>query len=515
MIRPLKLSEYFGKNFDEYVTLKKNVSVMKTGKSAKKSSTIARAIVLRIITDQHFNAIVLRKQLLDHEKSTFPAIVKAFNKFQRLTGYDWRNDWLVSKGAKNPNITNIKTGQVIRFVSFDRPESLAGLELEEEQFYYGTLWFEEPMQIVDRNVSGISSAEKQKREEESFEIITSSGFRGDLPHPGAHREIVFSFNDWSDGDYWIINKYVSTFLQEDAEILEMKGKMLVYDPYYKNGLGILVMVGTGGINEFNDEQYIKFIQEIKRNNPEFYKAIWLGTSAMVTGNAYSKVNIAKINREIDTTKVQEWLIGIDYSSSKDYIVVLLIGYNDDDKSVQVVDGWRYHRGKVKPPNIPMPEPKLIKFIWNKIMHWRELYNFNESDKMVEIHVDPRDATVRAYLQDHWAKAPGSARIDIMQPSPAAKFKSASSWIRVMATRYMMGSGKISIAKKLEWLLDEFKIRTVRKDGSIVDGKDDGPQAFEYSWAHQMERMLPREAYFAIQEAYRGVAYELREQNKGN
>lgn len=504
-LRPLVFSEYFGHNYDEYITLKKYISAMKTGKSAKKSSTVARKIVLRLITNQSACAIILRKVMLDHEKSTFPAIIKAFNKFEKLTGYKWRNDWEVLKGAKNPQIRNNKTGQIMRFVSFDKPESLAGLELEDDRIQYLELWFEEPMQIVDKNSGSKDSTVKQQQEKQNFDIIISSGFRGQLINPNEHREITFTFNDWSDGDYWILAKFIKPFINENQDILEYFGLQSCYDPSFEDGKGIYVMVGTGGLNEYNDQDYLSFIKDIKKNDPEFYKAIWLGTVAQIFGNAYSPANIKKIKvGGINLEKIEEWLVGIDYSATKDKTIQLLIGYNDQDKTIQVVDGWQYHRGKAasqhkKNPLMPpeMSEPDMIRYMYDLLDKWRIKYKFSKYENKAEVHVDPRDATVKSYLQEYYDDGSTSMRTDYMRPVGASKFKSSSSFVRILATRYFMGAGKITIAPHLTWLMDEWKIRTIKRDGSIQDGNDDAAQAFEYAWSHMIDKMMPEEAYEAI------------------
>lgn len=478
---------------------------MKTGKSAKKSSQVARKIVLRVIGNQTACAIVLRKVMLDHEKSTFPAIIKAFNKFQKLTGYNWRKDWDVFKGAKNPHIINNKTGQIIRFVSFDKPESLAGLELDDVRIQYLEFWFEEPMQIVDKNNKAKDTSMKQKQEEQNFDIIVSSGFRGQLINPSEHREITFTFNDWSDGDYWILEKYIQPFIREDQNVLEYFGVQSTYDPSFEDGKGIYVMVGSGGLNEYNDSDYLSFIKNIKENDPEFYKAIWLGTVAQIFGNAYSPANLKKVKvGGIQMDKVEELLVGIDYSATKDKTIMLLIGYNDQDKSMQVIDGWQYHRGKsaaahqknpMSPPE--MSEPDMIRYMYDLLEQWRVKYDFARYDDKAEIHIDPRDATVKSYLQKYYDDGSKAMRMDYMRPVGASKFKSSASFVRILATRYFMGAGKITIAPHLTWLFDEWKIRTIKKDGSIQDGNDDAAQAFEYGWSHMIERMMPREAYEAI------------------
>ncbi len=502
--KPLKLSEYYGKNYDEFLTLLKGTTVMKTGKSGKKSSTIARNIVFRLITDGTFCAIVLRKVNLDHEKSTIPAITKAFNKYQSLTGYDWRRDWVVNKGAKNPHIINIRTNQIIRFVSFDRPESMAGLELEELYLHYQMIWFEEPMQISDKDTSSNkSNAEKQLKEERDFDIIVSSAFRGNPP-PHVHREIVFSFNDWSDGDYWIIDKYVKPFINEVPDILDKKGKQVHYDPEFENGKGILVLVASGGINEFNDEDYINFIKSIKKNDPEFYKAIWLGTAAQIIGNAYAKANLNKVILKDGHERVTDWLIGIDYSSTKDFIAIVLSGTNDNQEFI-VVDGWGYHRGKAKNP---LSEPELIKFLWEKIEFWSKKYNFaSTSEFKASVRVDARDSVVRSYLEEHYHEATANYRTDIDIPMPAKKFKSSSNWIRVMATRYIMGAGKFWLSPKLKQLWQELINRRITKDGGITDGNDDFAQAMEYCFSHILDVILPRNVYIQLQETYNNMIIE--------
>lgn len=505
MLKPLKLSEYYGHNYDEYVGAKFYIACMKTGKSGKKSSTIARKIVMRAIASQRFCAVVARKVGLDHEKSTIPAIVKAFNKVQALTGYEWRKYWTVNKGAKNPNIINEVTGQIIRFVSFDRPESMAGLELDDEQLDYEYIWFEEPMQVSDKKENFKDTATRQKREEQEFDIIVSSAFRGKLPE-GGHREIAFSFNDWSDGDYWIINKYVKPYINEDVEILDKKGKQLHYDPNFMDGKGILVMVASGGINEWNDEDYIKFATEIKHNDYEFYKAIWLGAAAQIVGNAYSAANIKMINLEKKPEAVEEWLIGIDYSSTKDYIAMYLEGTNANQE-LHVIDCFRYHRGKEKDP---MPEPVLIKHMWQKIEKWHKEYEFSTSHLRVEVRIDSRDSTMRSYLQKHWGEANKVFRFDIEEPAAAAKFRSASSFVRVMALRYIMGDGKLFINPELTSLIDNIKARTIFKDGSIKDGGDDDVQAVEYGYSHKIEDMLPAVVYHNILETYGGIIQKRRD-----
>lgn len=485
-LRPLKFSNYFGHNYDEFVTLKYYVAALKTGKSAKKSTITARKMVMRMILEQPLCAVVLRKQMIDHEKSTFPAIIKAFRKFEEETGYDWMQDWQINRKAQNPNITNLKTGQVIRFVSFDRPESMAGLELEDPRIYYGFLWFEEPMQISDRAKKDTSGM-VEKQEEQNYDIMISSAFRGILPHPQAHREIILTFNDWSKGDYWIIRKYIKPFIREDEEVLDKEGKMITYDPSFESGKGIFVLVASGGINEFNDEDYLKFVAEIKKNDPEFYKAIWLGTAAQVTGNAYSMANLSKIKREIDFNDITEYNHGIDYAVSKDYIVLSLVGFNPETYRRQVVDAFRYHRGKEKNP---MSEPEMIKFLWNKIVEWSKKYNFAATDVVASIHVDARDATVKSFLQEEWDNSGNIERLDIGRPESAAKWNKASSWIRVMVDRYTMGAGLFHVAPHLDWLMEEYKTRTFVKDGTLKDGDDDGPQSVEYATSFQIENLVP-------------------------
>ncbi|MCS5736519.1 hypothetical protein [Herbiconiux daphne] len=63
------------------------------------------------------------------------------------------------------------------------------------------------------------------------------------------------------------------FIAENSGILDKKGKQGYYDPDFENGSGILVIIASGGINEFNDQDYINFITDVKKNDPEFYKAL--------------------------------------------------------------------------------------------------------------------------------------------------------------------------------------------------------------------------------------------------
>lgn len=489
-INSISRREYYGRNYDEFLRLQAYYRILKSGKNAKKSSVEAREIVERSLTDPSFCAFVLRKIFKDHVKSTYAAIVKAFNWVKNKTGYDWTKEWVTAINAMDPRIENVKTGQVIRFASFDRPNSLAGAELESDNLYYGDLWFEEPMQISD--MAKRPNHEEQQQEKHQFEIIESTLLRGQLPHKNAYRTVTFTFNDWSDGRHWILETFIKPFIKEDYRILDIYGKQLYYNPDFRNGKGIFVQVTSAGVNEFMDEKYKEFLINIRETDYEFYKAIGLGTRSTFMGNAYGgSANLSQIRRDIDLNRIERFAVGWDYASSKDKTAIVLIGINEKESEIQVVDSWTYHRGQVKNP---VKEPELIAMMMEVIANWQRKFKFAVYEYRTKISGDSRDATVTAFLTQEFHKLPPHIKLDLMQPEPASKFNSSSSFIRVMATRWLIGSSKLHVASHLDEFMDELKMRTIEVDGKLRDGNDDLVQAFEYAWSSDIDRIIPWEYY---------------------
>ena len=471
MISTLNISDYITKNYDELFLFKAYYYIYETAKNAKKSSVFARKIIIRLLTDTRSCVLVLRKYAKDHKDTTLKSLINAFDDLEVRTGYDWKKYWNISAG-KDIYFWNTQTKQRIYFGSFDRYDSIAGLEPEGLKNYFSIIWLEEPIQQTKKEGDNLTDDELLIR----FESIKNTCFRGLLPEGGI-REILISYNDWDPFNKFK-EQYITPYFQKDENRLLKYGKQFLYNPNAFNGLGLLYVCSGAGVNEFTSaETEIEYLN-LKQIDFNKFKCIVGGCGMSYDESAYGE-NLKLVSVINENNFSKGYLVfGIDYSSKRDKTVIKAVILSEDFFKIQIIDQWEYEDKKVE-QNQKLTDPQQVSMMWKFIENTIIKNKANMVPSQVKIWIDSKDTVVRGYLTECWKKS--IFKNMITQPLPASKFGIAGNKIRVAAVRALMGMGRIFVSPHIfKKCLAEWNSRVILKNGNLKDGNDDGSQAFEYS-----------------------------------
>ena len=481
----INVRDYFGKNYDELILMKALYYIYETAKNSKKSTVFAKTIVLTVVSDPRACAIVLRKYMKDHSGSTFEDIKGAFEVLEKMAGYNWKQYWKYSSSDKGVYFWNKKTDQVIKFLSFDKYDSITGLSLGAGTGrYWSIIWLEEPIQKNDTSLKTITDEELVS----NFTAIVSTCFRGILPEKGRRR-ILISYNDWRPDSYFK-KRYISNYIIKNENKLVKYGKQFLYDPNAFEGQGGLFVFSGAGVNEFTDEQTKKFYKELKKYDYEMYKVVVLGCGSNIEGSAYGNNlrRVYKVNKQNIKKGVLHF--GIDYSSSKDETVCTATLISDNWWNLQIVDKWSY-KDKDAKIGTKLTDPEQIANIWKFIC--KTLVKFKPwlNGRISKIFVDSKDVVVKNYLNEYWKKSEFREVVDMCQS--ASKFGIAGKNIRVYGLRMLMAMGRVGVVDEhYDYYMSEWKNRVFLKNGQIKDGNDDASQSFEYSFSNYFTSIFTTE-----------------------
>ncbi len=471
MVKKINISEYVTKNYAELFVFDSYYCIYETAKNAKKSSVFARKVVITLLSDKRACVLVLRKYSKDNRETTLKAIIKAFDDLEKRIGYDWKKYWQINQG-KEIYFINLETKQRVYFGSFDRYDSIAGLEPPSIDHYFSLIWLEEPIQQTKKEGDNISDDELIMR----FESIKSTCFRGRLPK-GGRRQILISYNDW-DPLSKFKETYISPYVSKDEQRLLKRGKQFLYNPDAFGGLGLLYVCSGAGVNEFTDKETEIEYENLKRIDYSKFKCIVGGCGMYYEDSAYGE-NLKLVQKINSENQERGYLIfGIDYSSKRDKTVIKAVIISEDYFKIQIIDQWEYEDKRAK-ENEKLNDPQQVNKIWNFIENVIVKNKNWLLPKSVKIYIDSKDTVIRSYLTEYWKKSYYQPMIEC--PKAASKFGIAGNKIRVAAVRALMGMKRIYVAPHIyNNCISEWNSRVLLKNGNPKDGNDDGSQAFEYA-----------------------------------
>lgn len=483
----IPIKKLIGLNYDWLFNTGMKYNLLETAKNAKKSNVIALKLVIDMLIDNRSAALVLRKFSKDHKQSTFLAIRKAFERISKETGYNWEAHWDYSDSSQNMYYLNRFTKQRINFGSFDRYDSITGLETNSTNLYNQTIWWEEPLQKDNDSNKTFMDAQEIIS---SFYAIENTFFRGILPNNGKRR-IYMTYNDW-EPDAAFRQEFIIPFVNKNEDKLLKYGAQLYINPHAFEGQGIAIFFATAGVNEFTDDEKRATYRHLKATNYELYKVIVGGLGANFSGNAYGSENLGKVKKLDDHKQIKSgiFLFGIDYSSVKDKTVVTFVILTKDGWHVQIVDFWCYvpKTAKVKLTDTEQID-NIISWIYEKCSKFK---NYNDSGMRAIISVDSRDAVVISALNERLSINPHMKHY-INSVIPAQKHGIAGNAARIQAVRYLMSMSRISIYDHaFHFYLNEWKNRNLNKKGIPIDGNDDASQSFEYSITNFFNKIFTNE-----------------------
>ena len=262
------------------------------GRASCKSSFISICIVLLIVKNPEYNALILRKTANTLRRSVFEQIVWAI----RFLGLSGKFKIPRSSTAALPIVYTRKDGrtQSIIFAGSDDPEKIKSIKVASG--YFAILWAEEKTEFSERDLQN----------------IRISALRG-----GKTFYIFESYNPPSAVRHWC-NAEARTF---------DKNRAIIHTTYKDIPA------------EWLGEAILHDIEHTKETNDRAYRNIYLGEATGTGLNVFENIELREItDKEIDT--LEYFYYGIDWGYSPDPFMWVEMAYNARKATLYILDELR-------------------------------------------------------------------------------------------------------------------------------------------------------------------------------
>lgn len=279
-------------------TTKCRYRLFKGARNTKKSvNIISTEPIIRIISDDITNVLVLRRYDVDNRNSSFASICKAINDLGL-------NDYF--KTRVTPLEIEYMDGRKIIFAGMNNPTSLNSISCKVGRLT--CVYIEEAFEI--------ESYDAFVKLDQSVRAGMDYNEKGELVELDVPQQITMCFNAWSD-QTWLYTEFFKGRLEDDPEYLETHKYMDYKDENFvgPGGTGLYLHISTYTANEFrNRKQVDTAAAEMKLKNPDYYRTLFLGCWGNATSTTYpefSKSNIIGEDKIRDEFIFSDFAIGID------------------------------------------------------------------------------------------------------------------------------------------------------------------------------------------------------------
>lgn len=478
--------------------------LFKGSRSSKKSfNIIGNESVIRMISDDVTNILVVRKNDVDNRNSTFTNIQRAISDF----GLD--NDFSVNK--TNMEIT-YKDGRKIIFKGLNNPTSLNSIQPVVGRL--NCVYIEEAFEI--------DSFEDFKKLDMS---IRNSGVEydkdGNLVRTNYRQQVTMCFNAWSS-DHWLYNEFFKKAgFEDDVEYLETHKYMDYKDPSFIGpyGTGVYLHISTYKANEFRDRTQVDVAaQAMKEAAYDEYTVLYLGCWGNATETTYKEFKDDRCvidESELRNYVFHDFAIGIDTGMSagdgskpkvlkgddpsarvKAANTMSLVGITPGFNQIVHVDEY-FHSNNQHFMEFNTDGNKVLNIneqayaILGQIAQWIDKYMESRRDirgdrlmkGTINVYVDSADIGFRQLLE---ICAKDVRLSNGLLLSSFLRFFGATKtpiWDRVQFERVMFGFGDFKIVSGCKNLIREIKnSRRGERGEARIDGNDHQINASEYAWA---------------------------------
>lgn len=286
------------------------------GRGSGKSSFVSLAIVLGILQNKDWNALVLRKVKNTLYRSVYGQISWAINKLGVASSFRF---------LKSPmQIEYIPTGQLIVFEGADDPTKIKSLKIN--RGYIAMLWFEELEEFKRRDIDDIG-------------ITTKRG--------GEVFKTFYTFNAPSSPRHWVNQMYLEP---------KKPGAIKHHSTYLDVSQAWL------------GSEFLKDAEHLQKTRPEDYRNIYLGEAIGTGKQIFTNITIKTITN--DEIKSFEWFyFGMDWGWYPDPTRFVAMAYDSNGRRLYIFDELTMY----KTPNDEGSQ-KLRDHVENKpyAKHWTEI-----------------------------------------------------------------------------------------------------------------------------------------------
>ena len=176
----IRVSNLIGQGYNEFWNCKKFYKVVKGSRGSKKSVTTQIEIIYKMMKYPWMNVIAARRYQNTLRDSVFVGLKSATNRL------GVKNLWQFTVSPMEA--TYIPTGQKILFRGFDDALKMTSIQLEKGSITH--LWLEEAYELESRD---------------KLDTVVE-GMRGILEDKNAYRQVILTFNPWSE-NHWLKSEF--------------------------------------------------------------------------------------------------------------------------------------------------------------------------------------------------------------------------------------------------------------------------------------------------------------------
>ena len=282
------ISKLIGKGYNKFWHTKKFYKVVKGSRGSKKSVTTQLEMIYKMMKNPWMNVLRMRRYGNTLRDSVYVGLKSAANRLG--VSHLWK--FTVSPMER----TYLPTGQKILFRGFDDALKLTSIQLEKGHITH--LWLEEAYELESKD---------------KLDTVVE-GMRGELDDPNAYRQVILTFNPWSEKS-WLKSEF---FDKEDDDIF--------------------TLTTTYKINEFLDKQTIKRYEKLYETNPRRAKIVCDGEWGIAEGLVFEENwRVEVVDKSVVDEKGAHEIFGLDYGYTNDPTALFVGVINLETRKLYVMD----------------------------------------------------------------------------------------------------------------------------------------------------------------------------------
>lgn len=283
----IRLTDVIGQGYNEAWHTKKFYKVIKGSRGSKKSVTTQIEIIYKMMKYPWMNVIAARRYQNTLRDSVYVGLKSATHRL------GVSNLWNFTISPMEA--TYLPTGQKILFRGFDDALKMTSIQLEKG--YITHLWLEEAYELESRD---------------KLDTVVE-GLRGKLDDPAAYRQVILTFNPWSE-THWLKSEFFDT---EDEDVY--------------------TQTTTYKINEFLDDATIKRYEKLYKTNPRRARIVCDGDWGVAEGLVFDHVEFRPLDKDYLAKQGYTLLAGLDFGFTHDPTALIVAWLDIEGDTLYIVD----------------------------------------------------------------------------------------------------------------------------------------------------------------------------------
>lgn len=283
----IDISKTIGRGYNQIWNSKKFYKVIKGSRGSKKSVTIQIEIIYKMMKNPWMNVIAARRYQNTLRDSVYVGLKSATHRLG--VSQLWKFTTSPMEG------TYLPTGQKILFRGFDDALKLTSIQLEQGMITH--LWMEEAYELESKD---------------KLDTLVE-GMRGILDDPNAYRQVILTFNPWSE-NHWIKR----TFFDGSDE-------------------DVMAVTTTYKCNEFLDKETIKRYEKLYKTNPRRAKIVCDGDWGIAEGLVFENVFFEYFDIQEKSQEQLVLLIGLDFGFEHDPTAFIVSLLDEEQETLYIID----------------------------------------------------------------------------------------------------------------------------------------------------------------------------------